>query len=58
MSAKQNDDNDSTLGDESGSELNYGSVTSSIYNYRQENGRTYHAVCCDSQIMIEWKLRM
>lgn len=41
----QTDDNDSTLGDDSGSELNYGSVTSSIYHYRQENGRTYHAVC-------------
>jgi hypothetical protein len=24
--------------------MNYGSVAESIYNYRVENGRTYHAV--------------
>lgn len=37
-------DADSSLGSEGGgSSYNYGSVTSSIYNYRQENGRTYHA---------------
>ena len=38
---------DSSYGGDSddGSALNYGSVTSSIYNYRKENGRTYHAVC-------------
>lgn len=25
--------------------MNYGSISESIYNYRVENGRTYHAVC-------------
>lgn len=39
----ETDDHDSTFGSEGGSSFNYGSVTSSIYNFRQENGRTYHA---------------
>jgi hypothetical protein len=38
------DGNDSSYGDDIGSDLNYGSVSSSIFNYRVENGRTYHAV--------------
>lgn len=38
----QEDDLDSTLGSESSS-LCSSSVTSSIYNYRYENGRRYHA---------------
>jgi hypothetical protein len=25
--------------------MNYGSISESIYNFREENGRTYHAVC-------------
>lgn len=39
----QDDDLDSTFGDEEGSEAEYCSVTDSIYDYREENGRTYHA---------------
>jgi hypothetical protein len=38
------DGTDSSYGDDNGSDLNYESVSSSIYNYRVENGRTYHAV--------------
>jgi hypothetical protein len=38
-------DADSSFGDDVGSVVNYCSVTESIYNYRVENGRTYHAVC-------------
>lgn len=38
-------DGDSSFGnDDADSALNYNSVTSSIFNYRLENGRTYHAV--------------
>jgi len=37
------DGTDSSFGDDIGSDLNYGSVSSSIFNYRVENGRTYHA---------------
>ncbi|KAI1002870.1 hypothetical protein K3495_g5333 [Podosphaera aphanis] len=37
------DDMDSTLGEEDGSEAEYCSVTDSVYDYRVENGRTYHA---------------
>ena len=40
----QNDTADSTFGEDDGGELHYGSVSSSIFNYRVENGRTYHAV--------------
>lgn len=42
--APPDEDADSAFGEDEGSALNYGSVTSSIYNYRVENGRTYHAV--------------
>ncbi|KAK0121264.1 hypothetical protein ONS96_011439 [Cadophora gregata f. sp. sojae] len=43
---EDDDTGDSALGDDDdddGSNLNYGSVSSSIYNFRVENGRTYHA---------------
>ncbi|PMD31116.1 S-adenosyl-L-methionine-dependent methyltransferase [Hyaloscypha variabilis F] len=36
-------DADSSYGDEIGSIMNYGSVAESIYNFRVENGRTYHS---------------
>jgi len=38
-------DVDSSYSEDIGSVINYQSVTESIYNYRVENGRTYHAVC-------------
>ncbi|KAK0120229.1 hypothetical protein ONS95_011635 [Cadophora gregata] len=46
VATPDDDTGDSALGDDDdddGSNLNYGSVSSSIYNFRVENGRTYHA---------------
>ncbi|KAI6244522.1 hypothetical protein HI914_07335 [Erysiphe necator] len=41
--ASHDDDLDSTLGDDTGSEADYCSVTDSVYDFPVENGRTYHA---------------
>ncbi|TVY82740.1 Secondary metabolism regulator laeA, partial [Lachnellula suecica] len=46
-------DEDSAYGDDEGSALHYGSVSSSIYNFRMENGRTYHAVS-NFNLWKEW----
>ncbi|EPQ64713.1 hypothetical protein BGT96224_A20736 [Blumeria graminis f. sp. tritici 96224] len=43
LQTSHDDDLDSTLGDDEGSGADYCSVTDSIYDYRVENGRTYHA---------------
>ncbi|RKF58408.1 putative s-adenosyl-l-methionine-dependent methyltransferase [Erysiphe neolycopersici] len=45
------DDLDSTLGDDTGSEADYCSVTDSVYDFPVENGRTYHAYMDGSKLL-------
>lgn len=43
LPSSRDDDLDSTLGDDDSSGAEYCSATESIYDFRVENGRTYHA---------------